>query len=323
MAKKEIDIEDILGKYSANLNIPKTTTECISLDNLLGGGLADGYMYSIWGTSGGGKSTITCQICRVRCEMGQRVIYIDIEKALNDVQIESFGLTPYVENGQFKVLTAFNFAEVSELCCAIAKAKAADLVVIDSWSELMALEDPEALDVTSNQPGVEARQGGKVLKQIKSLFYQAKIPSILIFQARANLMKSNPYDDNDIMQGGYAAYHVPDARIKVSVGAKIKNDDGDILGQELTIVCQKNKFGLPFKKRKVKFFFGRGVNRVMEIIDLAIELGIITGSGAFYTLPNGDRVQGTKKLYAIDNEDLLLDLRQQVLKALETEISND
>lgn len=319
MASKALTISDILKKYDTKKTYDFTTTGSICLDKMLGGGLAPGQMYAMWGVSGCGKSTIACQTAKQFCKLGKKVIYVDVEKALNTNQLRDFGLEQYTEDGSFNVITINNYNELSEVVVAVAKEKACDLFIVDSVSEIMPVANMEELDVVSARPGQNARQGGLALQQMHSLFYDNGITSIVLFHARANISMgpANPYQETEVMGGGYQSKHIPDVIIKVSASTKLKSDDDqDILGQVLAVTTQKNKFAPPLKKFKVKMFYGKGISRVAEVIDLALDLNIITRSGAYYSLPNGDKVCGEKKLYAIEDDAVLDDLRNKVLEAM-------
>lgn len=298
--KKECSLESIISTYNAEREEDFISTGVAALDELFGGGINPGSMYCFWGVQGCGKSTLVFQVIRQFCEQGLRVAFIDVERAFNKNQQESFALREYVENGMLIHLMADNYSQIDEITSAIAKDGSIKLVVVDSETQLL----PKVLDdvnVADMQPGQKARQAGNWLTKMKSQFYGAGIASIIIAHARANISMgpSNPYSPAEKQAGGYAMKHVPDVILKVGIGSKLKDNDA-VLGQVVHLCCDKNKFAPPFRNMDQKLFFGRGVDSRVAIIDKALESGIISQNGAFFTF--GDtKVRGIANLYGMDD----------------------
>jgi len=294
--KKDTSLESIISAYSAEKEEEFISTGVDTLDDLFGGGINPGSMYVMWGLPGCGKSTLVFQIMRQFCEQGIRVAFIDVEKAFNKNQQESFCLREFVENGTLLHLTADNYSQADAITTAISKDGSIKLVVVDSETQLLPkiLDD---VDVADMQPGQKARQAANWLPKMKSQFYGAGIASIVIAHARANMMASGPYAPTEKQAGGFAMKHVPDVILKVGAGSKLK-DGEDVLGQIVHLMCEKNKFALPFRSVDQKLFFGKGIDKRVSVIDRAIEIGVIAQNGAFYTF--GDvKLRGVKALYGM------------------------
>lgn len=303
---KKLSMDDLLSKYSPNQCKEFVSTGSITLDKMLGGGINPGSMYAFWGAPGAGKSTITCQIAKRFCKEGKRVLFIDAEKALNDNQIDSFGLRKYIEDGTFVPIEIDNYQDLSEVITGCYDSGEFSLVIVDSDTAIHTVADLTTLDVASAQPGVKSRQEQATFGQMHSLFHKKGIAGIILCHARANIQMTgmaNPYAPADKMSGGFGFRHCVDCVVKVSPSSKLKDKAGNIEGQELSFVCEKNKFSMPFVKYSSKFYFGKGLNRKVELIDLGIEHGIITASGSFYTMPGGTKVQGRDNLYVADIPD--------------------
>lgn len=307
MAKKSsgASLSDLINQYSAEKEDKFIPTGLQTIDDMIGGGICPGGMYGMWGPQGSGKSTVAAQILKSFCKRGDRCVWIDVEKALNKNQQEAFGLRQYVEDGTLIHVTASTYVEVDDLTMAIANDAEMNikLVVVDSESMLMAkIADDQRVD--DNQPGQKARQCSVWLTKVKDAFFRKGISIIVLFHARANIsMTANPYAPASKQAGGYAALHIPDCILQVQPGQKFGDKESPI-GQVVHLTTDKNKFASPFKKVDFKLFFGVGIKKSVELIDKALELGIITQSGSFFKLPNGETVRGTETLYSLSADTL-------------------
>lgn len=305
MVKKSTSGGDILARFSQERPQKFTSTGSIALDALFGGGICHGSMYCLWGAQGSGKSTISFQIAKKMCKSGEKVAFLDVEKALNKNQQDAFGLTEFIESGLFTIFYPDTYDDIYQIGKALADSEEYRLVIVDSETQTSEVL-PGDVDITSMQPGQKARQSERVLKALKSLFYYKDIASIWLCHARANItMSANPYQDKEKQAGGYGIKHTPDLILRIQAGQKIK--DGDkIVGQIIHLQADKNKFTKPFQTIDVKIFFGKGIVRKIEVVDFAIQQGLIKQSSSFFTLPDGTTVRGTTALYDMDSAQLTM-----------------
>lgn len=307
MAKKTsgVSLSDLVNQYSAEKEDTFIPTGISTIDDMIGGGICPGGMYGMWGPQGSGKSTVAAQIIKSYCKRGDRCMWIDVEKALNKNQQEAFGLRSYVEDGTLIHVAASTYVEADELTMAVANDNEMNvkMVVVDSESMLMAkIADDQRVD--DNQPGQKARQCSVWLTKVKDAFFRKGISIIVLFHARANIsMTANPYAPASKQAGGYAALHIPDCILQVQPGQKF-GDKECPTGQIVHLTTDKNKFAPPFKKVDFKLFFGVGIKKSVELIDKALECGVITQSGSFFKLPNGETIRGTDNLYSLPSETL-------------------
>lgn len=323
MAKKKDDssIESLLSQYStlsdSSFQRDKVRVNPACVNTLFGGGITPGSMYGFWGGAGSGKSTIALQIVRSYCAQGRKCAIIDTEHALNDNQLQSFGLYDYLKSGLLFVFNnAGDFSDVEVLIEGIKDAGGFELVVLDSETETAVASD--GLKVADVRLGLHARQSGYILQKMKTLFFRSNIASIIIFHARANIqMTGIPAHGAPATKqaGGYAATHIPDLILKVSGGQKFRQDPSDkqsaVVGRFVTLECEKNKFAIPFQQITERLFFGLGISEKYSTIDRALELGVIVRRGPYYLLPNGDQVCGLSELYKISN-DVVRTLKEQL-----------
>lgn len=311
MAKKNSlgSLTDLLSTYGASSTSTFISSGVDALDELWGGGVPLGYMLALWGKPGCGKSTLACQISRSFCRQGLRVVYLDSERALNDLQRESFGLSQYAADGLFVHLTVRNYRDLEKQAKVISElddASKVSLVIVDSVSQIEAWASKE-VTLEDAQIGVKARQQGWVLPRMKSWFADADIASLLLFHARANF--STGWGAAETKQdGGFCAQHVPDIITKLGVGAVVKEKNAEgveaPIGATIYIECEKNKFGFTKVQRVEKLIYGLGISKRISTIDAALKSGVIQARGASYSLPWGSKFLGLSRLYDMPVEDL-------------------
>lgn len=307
MAKKKdgaMSLDDLLSAYGHEQD------ECIklsveALNQLWGGGMYLGYMYAMWGEQGSGKSTLAIQAAKSFLRKGLKVAWLDTEKALNDRQKESFKLKEFEDQGIFIHLQVSNYEDV-EKCIEVLAESDVKLVVWDSETMTRPVT-PKDLKVTDVRPGLKALQANHVINKMKDLFSHAGIASIPLFHARANISingPSNPYAPATKQAGGYSALHVPDVITKVVAGQKVKGEEDQIIGSIVRLMCEKNKFTPPFQTIEKKLIYGRGIDPRIDLIDSALEAGIIVQSGAYFQMPWGENIRGRVELYNLNVEQL-------------------
>lgn len=309
---KKISGVDILKMYSANREVKYTSTGLPFLDELWGGGIDKQGTYAMWGPQGCGKSTICFQIIKEYCKNGRTVIFVDVEKALNEKQQIAFGLKGFVDSGLLIHVTINNYEEFEKIIDAAVDIKPA-LFIVDSETMLLPVVARE-LTVLDAQPGIKAKQASYCLSKMKSLFFYACIPSIILFHARAKITMKGGQQDDIKQAGGYAALHIPDVITKLEIGARVKEgsaQDAPIIGVICRFMCEKNKYTAPFIKVEKKLIFGTGISKRIDLIDTALELSIIKAGlnkegkpSGYYTLSDGTSIRGTKALYELPSETL-------------------
>ncbi len=304
MAKvKAKSAKDILAEYSAEREYELHPTGVGVIDDLWGGGMDPQGFYALWGPQGSGKTTLLMQFFKKKLSQGIPCTFIDVEKAFNKMQQESYGLLQYVESGLLTVLTCENYEQLEYIMEAVAETECG-LLGIDSETMIQPSVERD-LRVTDNQPGLKAKQSAFVIFKMKPIFFKKKCPIVMLFHARANISMTGGTQDEIKQAGGYAALHAPDVITKVMAGAKVYESDSKSpqIGQIIRIVTQKNKYTAPFVSVEKKLIYGKGISAKIDLIDRALAAGVIqTGGAGYYTLPNGEKVRGTKALYEVSND---------------------
>lgn len=306
MAKKSGgDFASLLQEYSTQREFEMSDTGIEVFNELWGGGLVHGFMYGFYATPGCGKTTLCLQLLRRRLKEGEKCCIVDIEKSINDFQLETFGLTEYRDNGQLIIVTMTMFNEYEKFMMALADNGEYTCVLVDSVSAIQPYI-PKGTSVEDIRPGIRALQASAVQSKIKSAFYNKGIVSLMIFQARANLdMSGNMYVPKEKSAAGFTERHLLDVETQLTTSSIIKDEDDRIIGNKVWIECKKNKFCAPFQRRQSSLIFGKGILKRIEVVDKAIELGIIQQRGSFFIVPGGeDNIRGRKALYELPAERL-------------------
>lgn len=302
---KVTNLEDILSKYAANKEEEVIPTGIDSIDSLLGGGLTPGYTFGFWGTPGAGKSTVCLQILKNFCKQGKKCAVIDVEKSISQKQQESFGIDKYVADGTLVILACSFINEYEEIMTALINSQEFSLIMVDSVTFLQPYVK-QGLTVEDIRPGIKSLQISQVGPKLKAASYNNGVIILSIYQARANLdMTGNMYAPKDKVAAGFSEQHLVDALLKISVSSKIKDDNDEIIGNKVWLTTEKNKFATPGKKVQSTLIFGKGISKRIDLIDNALEMGLITQSGATFTLPFDEKkVRGRKALYDLPSEDM-------------------
>lgn len=271
-------------KQSGEYNV--ISTGSIGFDyKVLGiGGVARGKLYEIRGWEGVGKSTFVAAMAANCQNIGGKVAYIDGEHAVDMNYFKALGVDTnnillsqpdYGEQG-------FDVAEK------VISSGGVDLVIIDSDSSLIPksiMEDP----IGTSKIGKKASLNSTVYPKIKMLLEKNNCCLVVISQYRERI--GVMFGDPKITQGGHALKFTADTIIELS--KRLVKEGEETLAIDTKIKTIKNKTFPPFKETRVNIIFGKGVDSVGELIELAVEYNIITKSGAFYkkdgeTLAKGD-----------------------------------
>ena len=250
MAKEK---KDILKMYAARPQNDFMDTGIDCLNELWGGGVCPGAMYSMWGAPGAGKSTVTSQIMKSFLRNGKKVLLVDSEKAMNDNQQVAFGLKKYADDGSFIRLVCNNYDELQDIVEG-APSLGISLFVLDSETELVPAISRE-MRVTDSQPGIKAKQSSFILTLMKNMFYSNSIGSIVLFHERANLSMTGFNGPDSKQAGGFAAKHIPDVITHLIPHGRVMDGDQRI-GVDLELTTDKNKFAPPFVSIRKKLIFG-------------------------------------------------------------------
>ena len=279
-----------------HMNVDVTSSGSLTIDIALGvGGYPKGRIIEIFGPESSGKTTVALQAIAEVQKNGGRAAFIDAEHALDPVYAKNLG----VNINELLLSQPDTGEQALEICDALVKSDAVDIVVIDSVAALVPQAEIDG-EMGDSHVGLQARLMSQALRKLSGTMNKTKTTAIFINQLRekVGVMIGNP----ETTPGGRALKFYSTIRLDVRRGEQIKLGD-QIVGNKTNIKVVKNKVAPPFKTATVDIMYGEGISREGEILDIGSELAIVDKSGAWYSY-NGQKIgQGKEnvKVYLKEN----------------------
>ena len=286
----------LLGDDAAIANIEAISTGSLGLDIALGiGGLPKGRVIEIFGPESSGKTTLTLQVIAECQKMGGTAAFVDAEHALDLGYAEKL----HVNVKELLVSQPDTGEQALEITDMLVRSNAVDVVVIDSVAALTPKAEIEG-DMGDQHMGLQARLMSQALRKLTANIKRSNTLVIFINQIRMKIgvMFGSP----ETTTGGNALKFYASVRLDIRRTGAIKKGD-EILGNETRVKVVKNKVAPPFKQAEFEIYYGQGICRLGEIVELGSKLNLIDKSGAWYSY-NGLRIgQGKENVrqYLTDN----------------------
>ena len=308
------DIEKQFGKGSimklgdsSHMELDTTSSGSLSLDIGLGvGGYPKGRIIEIYGPESSGKTTLALHAIAEVQKEGGRAAFIDAEHALDPVYAKSLG----VDINELLLAQPDTGEQALEICEALVRSEAVNIVVIDSVAALVPKAEIEG-EMGDNHVGLQARLMSQALRKLAGTINKTQTTAIFINQLRekVGVMFGNP----ETTTGGRALKFYASIRLDVRRSEALKIGE-NIVGNRTTIKVVKNKVAPPFKTAIVDIMYGEGISREGEIIDLGCETGIIEKAGAWFSYKGEKIGQGKEnvKLFLKDHPEIKNEMEEKI-----------
>lgn len=277
------------------------------LDDALGvGGYPKGRIIEIFGPESSGKTTFALHAIAECQKMGGRAAFIDAEHAIDPTYAKNLGVD--VDN---LLLSQPNSGEEAlEIVEMLASSGAINLIVVDSVAALVPQAELDGV-MSDNSVGLQARLMSKAMRKLAGVLNKDDCAVIFINQLRekVGVMYGNP----ETTSGGRALKFYASIRIDIRRTEAIKQGS-EIVGNTCRIKIVKNKVAAPFRQCEIDIIYGKGVSKNAEILDKAVELGIIKKSGAWFEYKGAKIAQGREvaKEYLAANPDVVSELLELI-----------
>jgi len=300
-----------LGAKDALVPVAVISTGSLALDAALGvGGVPRGRVSEIYGPEASGKTTLALHVVAEAQRQGGMAAFIDAEHALDPPYARRLGVD--VDN---LLVSQPDYGEQAlEIAEALVRSGAIDVLVVDSVAALV----PKAeLDGEMGEPsmGLQARLMSQALRKLTAIVAKSKTSLIFINQIREKIgvMFGNP----ETTTGGRALKFYASVRLDIRRIAALK--DGDtVIGNRTRCKVVKNKLAAPFRDAEFDILYGEGISREGDLLDLAVEKGLVEKSGSWFSFRSERIGQGREnaRLFLKENKDIRDTLDQEVRKIL-------
>ena len=292
---------------NTGMNVDHIPTGSIGLDLALGiGGLPRGRIVEIYGPESSGKTTVALHCVAEAQKMGGTAAFIDAEHALDPVYAKALG----VDIDSLLVSQPDTGEQGLDIAEALVRSGAIDIVVIDSVAALTPRAEIEG-EMGDSFVGLHARMMSQAMRKLAGSISKSNCVAIFINQLREKV--GVIYGSPEVTTGGRALKFYASVRLDVRRMEHLKNGT-EMIGSHTRVKVVKNKVAPPFKEAEFDIMFGQGISKTGELLDLAVKLGFITKSGAWFGYGDTRLGQGrdNTKAYLEAHPDLFAEIEQLV-----------
>ena len=300
---------------AAVVDVDAIPSGSLGLDIALGvGGYPRGRVIEIYGPESSGKTTLTLHAIAEAQKAGGIAAFIDAEHAFDRFYAEKLN----VDIDNLIISQPDNGEQALEIADNLIRSGAIDIVVVDSVAALTPKSEIEG-EMGDSKMGLHARLMSQALRKLTASISKTNCTVIFINQLREKIgvMFGNP----ETTTGGIALKFYASVRLDIRRSTQIKDSNGDVMGNKTRVKVVKNKVAPPFKTAEFDIMYGEGVSKVGEILDVAVDKGIVKKSGSWFSYEDTKLGQGRDavKLVIKDNPELFEELEGKIKTAIKEE----
>jgi len=296
-----------LGESAAMAQVEAIPSGSLSLDLALGiGGIPRGRITEIFGPESSGKTTLGQHVIAEAQKRGGIAAYIDVEHALDPTYASRCG----VNVDDMLISQPDTGEQALEITEALVRSGAVDIIVVDSVAALVSQAEIEG-EMGDTHVALQARLMSQALRKLAAAIGKTGTAVVFINQLRekVGIVFGNP----EVTPGGRALKFYSSVRIDLRRADTIKQGN-DIVGNHVRARVVKNKVAAPFRKAEFDIMFDHGISREGDLLDLSVELGLVSKSGAFFSYGDVRLGQGREnaKQYLSQNPELAQEIEQRI-----------
>lgn len=300
-----------LGAEGVARDVAVIPTGSISLDAVLGvGGVPRGRVIEIYGPESSGKTTLALHVVAQAQSLGGVAAFVDAEHALDVRYAKRLG----VGIDDLLVAQPDSGEQALEITEILVRSGGVDVVVVDSVAALVPRAEIEG-EMGDAQVGVQARLMSQALRKLTAAISKSRTSVIFINQIRHKIGVF--YGSPETTSGGNALKFYASLRLDIRRIGQIK-EGTEVVGNRTRVKVVKNKLAPPFREAEFDLIYGQGISLAGDILDQAVNHGLIDKSGAWYSF-DGERIgQGRNNVIRFlgDNPEMTTTLEGQVREKL-------
>jgi recombination protein RecA len=296
-----------LGTSQAFADVRAISTGSIGLDRALGiGGIPRGRIIEIYGPEASGKTTLALHVIAEAQKQGGLAAFIDAEHALDALYARKLG----VDTEALFVSQPDTGEQALEIVDLLVRSGALDVIVIDSVAALVPKAELDG-DMGTAPMGVQARLMSQALRKLTAIISKSHTSVLFLNQLRQKLgvVFGNP----ETTTGGNALKFYASVRLDIRRINILKSGE-TIFGSRARVRVVKNKLAPPFRQAEFDILHSEGISRLSELLDLAVEHGVIVKNGTWFSHYDTRLGQGR------ENAKAFLHSAPEVVVRLETQI---
>ena len=296
-----------LGESAAMSPVEAVSSGSLALDLALGvGGIPRGRITEIFGPEASGKTTLGQHVIAEAQKRGGIAAYIDVEHALDPIYASHCG----VNVDDMLISQPDTGEQALEITEALVRSGAVDIIVIDSVAALVPQAEIEG-DMGDTHVALQARLMSQALRKLAAAISKTGTAVIFVNQLRekVGIVFGNP----EVTPGGRALKFYSSVRIELRRVETIKQGN-EAVGSHVRARVVKNKVAPPFRSAEFDIMFDHGISREGDLLNLSVELGLVSKSGAFFSYGDTRLGQGREnaKQFLVENPELAQEIGQKI-----------